>query len=210
MYCLEKLYPGWRDLVIHESSPIKRGASAKLRNCAKTYIPSQYFPGMQPGSMHDGFRCENLEEMTFEDESIDLHISQDVMEHVFFPRKAFREIARTLKPGGVHVFTVPLVNGDKPSEVCARLDASGNISYLREPDYHGNPVARGGALVTMRWGYDICDLIFRVSGMVTKVMYIDALELGIRAQYIEVLVSTKAKSQEPDFRYDGHPIVTEY
>ena len=50
--------------------------------------------------MVQGVRCENLEELTFPDESIDLHISQDVMEHVFQPKRAFAEIARTLRPGG--------------------------------------------------------------------------------------------------------------
>lgn len=43
----------------------------------------------------------------------------------------------------------------------------------------------------MRWGYDICDRIFQVTGLFTQIVYIDALELGIRAEYIEVLVTRK-------------------
>ena len=44
--------------------------------------------------------------MTFENESFDLFITQDVFEHVMTPNKAFKEIERVLKPGGAHVFTV--------------------------------------------------------------------------------------------------------
>ncbi len=32
------------------------------------------------------------------------------MEHIFDASKAFQEIARTLKSGGAHIFTNPLVN----------------------------------------------------------------------------------------------------
>ena len=37
------------------------------------------------------------------------------MEHIFDPSKAFSEIARTLKTGGAHIFTVPLINKNKPT-----------------------------------------------------------------------------------------------
>lgn len=191
MYCVEKFFPGWRDCVVHESSPGQRGASIKLRDQVSKYIPSQYYPGADPGSMHKGARCEDLERLTFDDNSIDLHVTQDVMEHIFRPDRAFREIARTLRPGGMHIFTVPLVNKDKPTEVCAELDGEGNIVHLREPDYHGNPVSKEGSLVTRRWGYDICDYIFETSGLFTEMVYIDALEYGIRAEYIEVLITRK-------------------
>lgn len=191
MFCLEKFRPDWRECTIHESSPVQRGASVRLSKEAKEYIPSQYYPDKEPGTWFKGARCENLESMTFEDSSIDLHVTQDVMEHIFRPDKAFREIARTLRPGGMHICTVPLVNKDRPTEICARLDGEGNVVHLREPEYHGNPVSDKGSLVTRRWGYDICDYIFQSSGLYTKIVYIDALEYGIRAEYIEVLVTIK-------------------
>lgn len=51
----------------------------------------------------NGYRCENLKQLTFVDETIDLHITQDVLEHVLRLGRAFAEIARTLKPGGAHI-----------------------------------------------------------------------------------------------------------
>ena len=41
--------------------------------------------------------------------SVDLHVTQDVLKHVFHPEKVFKKIARTLKPDGIHIFSVPIV-----------------------------------------------------------------------------------------------------
>jgi SAM-dependent methyltransferase len=135
-------------------------------------------------------RFENLEGMTFADESIDLHITQDVMEHVLDPDLVFKEVARTLKPGGAHIFTVPIVNKHHPSDRRALLKG-GRIVHLREPVYHGNPVDNNGALVTFDWGFDICEHIFKASGLYTHIVNMDDVSHGIRAEYIEVLVTIK-------------------
>jgi SAM-dependent methyltransferase len=192
MVCIDRFYPNWRDLHIHESSPINRGASAKLQTHCRNYSSSHFFPDFPFGRNHpSGFRNEDIENQTFPDESFDLVITQDVMEHIFAPAKAFSEIARILKPGGAHIFSVPLVNKERPSEVWAQRDEKGGISYLHEPEYHGNPISKEGSLVTMNWGYDISDFIFKHSGLCTTINHIDDLSLGIRAEYIEILVSRK-------------------
>ena len=191
MSVITHYYPNWADLVIHETSPINRGASLRLKKECKNYIPSQFFPDRELGSEIHGVRCENLEQMTFDDETIDLHISQDVMEHVFSPTRAFREIARTLKPGGAHIFTVPIVNKSKPTRIRARRAETGEVNHLLPPSYHGNPIDDSGSLVTLDWGYDICRHIFRACGLFTHLIKIDDITKGIRAELIEVLVTTK-------------------
>ena len=184
-------YPQWRQAIIHESSPFDRGASIRLKNECQNYIPSQYYIGEELGQIINGIRCENLESLTFEDESIDLHITQDVFEHVFNPLKAFSEISRTLIPGGMHIFTVPLVNKMKPSQRRADISPDGKVIHYVEPCYHGNPVGDGRSLVTIDWGYDICNYIFQASGLFTKMTCIDDIGRGIRAEFIEVLVTFK-------------------
>ncbi len=195
IYCIEKFYPNWKQLSIHESSPAKRGASLKLKNQSKSYIGTHYFPDFTFGKIHPtGWRNENLENQTFKDENFDLVISQDVMEHIFNPDKAFAEIARTIKPGGAHIFTVPIINKDKATKVWAKRNEDRTIDYIGEPEYHGNPVDSKGSLVTMHWGYDICEYILKHSGLYTTIVYIDNVSLGIRAEYIEVLISRKTLS----------------
>jgi SAM-dependent methyltransferase len=192
MYCIEKFFPNWRDLKIHESSPMDRGASKRLRLESRNYISSHYFPDIPTGEVYESVRCENLEKLTFLDNSIDLHISQDVFEHIFDPAQAFREIARTLKPGGAHIFTTPLVNKNSPTKWCARMRTDGTIEHLiSPPEYHGNPISEKGSLVTVHWGFDILKFIHHECGLFTEMVYIDALDLGIRAEYIEVLITRK-------------------
>ncbi|MCD4743971.1 MAG: class I SAM-dependent methyltransferase [Desulfobacteraceae bacterium] len=191
MEILKNNYPGWEKAVIHETSPGNRGASVRLRNECGKYIPSQHFDNVPLGTTDNGIRCENLELLTFEDDSIDIHISQDVMEHVFNPLKAFSEIARTLAPGGMHIFTVPLVNKWNPSKRRAKKDDENNVIHLLEPSYHGNPIGDGRSLVTIDWGFDICEFILQSCGLFTQIFYIDDVGKGIRAEYIEVLVTYK-------------------
>jgi SAM-dependent methyltransferase len=191
MHVTEMHFPHWRGLTIHESSPGNRGASKRLSEECTGYIPSQFFPDQIPGSTVGKMRCENLESLTFADESIDLHVTQDVLEHVFYPAKVFSEIARTLRPGAAHIFTVPIVNKHQPSKLRARLMEDGQISYFEPPVYHGNPISETDSLVTMDWGSDICQLIFQSSGLFTHVIQIDDLSKGIRAELIEALVTVK-------------------
>jgi len=194
MFCLEHYYPDWKNLSILELSPVSRGASVKLKKFCKHYLDSHYFPDFPFGKIHkSGFRNENIESLTFRGESFDLVITQDVLEHIFDPAKAFAEIGRVLKSGGAHIFSVPMINKEKQSEVWAKRDDKGNIICLHEPEYHGNPISKKGSLVTMHWGYDICDFIYKHSGLITIINYIDNLSLGIRAEYIEILVSKRLK-----------------
>ena len=191
MAVIDSWFPRWRELTIHESSPSSRGASKRLADECAHYMASQYFPGRQPGSVVDGVRCENLEALSFADASIDLHVTQDVMEHVFDPAQVFREVARTLKPGGAHVFTAPLWKKHEASTRRARLDADGALVHLDTPVYHGNPVSDEGSLVTVDWGYDICRHIFEACGLFTHIIHIDDVSRGIRADLNEVLVTVK-------------------
>jgi SAM-dependent methyltransferase len=202
MLTIERYCPNWRSLTIHESSPGNRGASKRLSKESFRYIPSQYFPDKEPGSIVGKFRCENLESLTFADESIDLHVTQDVLEHIFHPSKVFKEIARTLKPGGFHICTVPLVNKDKPSKLRARIN-NNEIMYLEPEQYHGNPVGDGKSLVTVDWGFDICQHIFNACGLFTYLIQIDDLSSGIRAEYIEVLVTVKPSASDQKKETNG-------
>ena len=90
----------------------------------------------------------------------------------------------------MHICTVPLVNKGNPSKLRARIE-NNDIFYLEPEQYHGSPVGDGRVLVTVDWGFDICQHIFESSGLFTHLVHIDDLSKGIRAEYIEVLVTVK-------------------
>lgn len=193
MRVIDDFRPDWRAEAVHESSPGGRGVSVKLGEECPGYSYSHFFDDVPLGETHPirNERCENLEALTFADASFDLFVTQDVMEHVFDPAAAFREIARVLKPGGAHIFTAPLVNKGRPSAPRAIRRADGSIDHLREPEYHGNPVDPEGSLVTMDWGYDIAAVIQELCGCPSVIVQIDDLDQGIRAEYIDVIVTFK-------------------
>jgi hypothetical protein len=193
MMVVQQRFPDWRTMTVHESSPVNRGASKRFAKECPGYIASQFFRDAPLGAIVGGIRCENLEQLTFADESIDLHVTQDVLEHVLRPARAFAEIGRTLKPCGAHIFTIPIVNKNKPSKMRVEVDATGAVTHLESPIYHGNPIDARGSLVTIDWGFDVRDHITAACGLDTEIISIDDLNRGIRAEYIEVLVTTKAK-----------------
>ncbi len=80
MHAIETYNPHFRKLAIHESSPAPRGVSIKLARECKQYIASQYDISIPFGQYHysRGYRSEDFENMTLENESFDLVITQDV------------------------------------------------------------------------------------------------------------------------------------
>jgi len=196
MYVIQTFYPHWRELRIHEMAPIGRGASVKLREAAG-YEASQYFPSLPPGERTPpGWINQDAENLTYADDSFDLVVTQDVFEHIFDIDRAFCEIRRTLRPGGAHVFTTPLVRKARPTERRASRAADGSIRHHAEPEYHGNPVDPDGSLVTWHFGFDLAARITERAGMPTVIFSYDRLDLGIRAEYIEVLMSLKPHDRD--------------
>lgn len=188
---LKTLRPNWRDLAIHESSPARRGASEMLRRECRQYVASQYLPDQPRGQMIGGWRNEDLEAQSFPDAAFDVVVSLDVMEHVFDPARAFREIYRTLKPGGLKICTFPLYKHqadalDKRAEVRA-----GQVVHLAEPEYHGNPVSARGSLVTYHYGYDIHAQIAAWAPFDVSVVRLANRTAGILGEMTEVIVCEK-------------------
>lgn len=191
MTVLETHFPNWQKMSIHESSPAERGASVLLKEKAKRYIASQYFPNEKFGATVQGFRNEDLEAQTFKDSKFDLVVTLDVMEHIYDPKKVFKEVSRTLKKGGAYVFTVPIINKHEKTQVWAKRSKDGSPIFLHEPEYHGNPVDENGSPVTYHWGYDIVDFIKKHTDMTAKIVAPYDPERGIMGEYNEVIVAFK-------------------
>jgi SAM-dependent methyltransferase len=186
---LQDRFPNWRKLAIHESSP--GGAmSAKFARCCSGYTSSNYRPDLPSGGRDGVSRNENLQHLTFADNSFELFVTMDVFEHLPSPELAFREIARTLKPGGAHLFTVPC-DFTSMTVVRASLGATGSITHHLPPVYHGNPIDAKGSLVFRDWGRDLCDVIRAASGMETEVVRRRDVFRGIEPDLNEVYISRK-------------------
>ncbi len=185
---LGRVAPDWPDRTIFESSPSGPGSSLIADRC-RNYTPSQYFEGVKSGTYVDIFRREDLRCLTLPDNSVDLVVTGDVFEHIINPGPAFREIARVLREGGLHVFTVPIF--ERPHTLVRVADDG---TELMAPDYHGNPIGDGRALVIREWGDDIVDFIETEAGTPTRRYRTHSWWLGIRGQMTDVLVSQKPRN----------------
>lgn len=175
--------PDWRTADIYESGP-SGASSVKLAKECAAYLPS-HFRGAT------GARVEDLEALTFPGSSFDVVVTQDVFEHILRPRRAFAELARVLRPGGCHVFTLPYYRHFEMSVVRAEPGEDGEVRHLLPPDYHKDPVDLNGSLVVTQWGRDLPDVIYQASGMTTTIHQLRDRHRGIDGKFIEVFVSRK-------------------
>ncbi len=125
---------------------------------SSSYTGFEFIDNTPPGEFRDGVLCNDLQNLSFPDNDFDLIITQDVMEHVEIPQKAFSEINRVLKKGGYHIFTVPLHEGRKS------LSRKGLYGV-----YHSDYLRNSGAFVYTDWGDDIIDIVAK-SGMNAQVI----------------------------------------
>lgn len=189
---LEEQFPNWRDLKIHECSPINRGISAKMKREARHLLQTQFYPDLELGSTEREFRNEDLQKLTFADNEFDLFISLDVMEHIPDPEAAIKEIYRTLKPGGAMLCTWP-VRKEQLQALERRVifNEDGTLKHLKQPEYHGNPVSNDGALVTVDYGYEVHKLLAEWAPFDIRVTRFADKTHGILGEYTEVFVGKK-------------------
>ena len=113
------------------------------------YAFGEYFDHVKSGDYHNGVRCIDLQNMPFADQSLDIIVTEDVLEHVADTAQAFREINRVLRSGGSLLLTVP-VHEKKPT-----ISRIGNKNLV----YHGDPLREAGALVMTDFGHDIPQIL---------------------------------------------------
>jgi SAM-dependent methyltransferase len=120
------------------------------------YHSSEYLgSGHHSGDIIEGVMHQDLENLSFQDASLDLIISGDVFEHIPDPYQAHRELFRVLRPGGRHVFTVPFIPAALHDDVRARRSGEGDPDLLADPIYHLDPMDPKGALVYTIFGIEM-------------------------------------------------------
>lgn len=176
---------------VYECSPANRGLSHWLQtNCPK-FVGTGYFPDKPFGTFVHGLRNEDMESLTLEDSSVDIWLHLDVLEHLFAPFKAMREVFRTLRPGGHCFFTAPTYAGREKSEQVAYREPGGTVRIVGEPEYHGNPQNPQGSLVTWRYGYDLPQRLWQECAFDVEVRRWWAPSIGVAGPMTEVYICTK-------------------
>jgi SAM-dependent methyltransferase len=101
---------------------------------------------------------QNIEQLTYPDNSFDLFLHSETIEHVSNPARAADECRRVIRPDGLVLFTTPVI-WSRRTRRRASSDG-GEVRYLLEPSYHDRPTV--DYLVFHEYGRDL-DAILRVS-----------------------------------------------
>ncbi len=144
------------------------GAVASSIRDLECVVTSEYHDGCQSGEWREGILCQNIEEMSFDSESFDLVITEDVLEHVQDYKKALTDIFRVLKKDGAFVFTVPFFFDRKTEPLWSFVE--GNWQPIVHPiEYHGDSI-RGLIPAFNRFGRDFFDVLEKI-GFQTEVVF---------------------------------------
>ncbi len=151
---LEDAFVYLRENRIHEFG--HTGPIGRRLGVLEGFSCSDYFDDTERNgaSSVNGVAHENIQDLSFASNTMNLMFSQDVMEHVADPWLGFREIYRVLTAGGRYVFTAP-ANLAMPSTIVRAVLEDGTIRHVETPQYHGDPRREEGALVFTDFGADI-------------------------------------------------------
>jgi GT2 family glycosyltransferase/2-polyprenyl-3-methyl-5-hydroxy-6-metoxy-1,4-benzoquinol methylase len=155
-----------------------------LSRCKWIDLQTSMYRSQQPYGKKLGSNLtnQNLEALTFRDNSFDIVITSDVMEHVRLDDQAHQEIRRVLKPGGIYLFTVPHFRHQQQTffQVAVKdpLDPTKDV-FLTEKEYHGDANAKDGKVLSYRaYGTELDKTLHKL-GFTVDYCKTDYPEMGI-------------------------------
>ncbi len=98
--------------------------------------PTVYRPDRPLGTRIGAFHNEDMLRLSFGDGRFDLAVHSETLEHLADYERALAEVGRVLKPGGLQVYTVPLLFSRKTRRRM-RPGASGRLEPCLPPSHHG-------------------------------------------------------------------------
>ena len=121
------------------------------------YLGYQY----QKGEIVQGLKHEDVQNLSFLDNELDIILSNDVFEHIPNPILGFSECFRVLKRGGIMLATFPF-HENKAKTIPRAILKANKVEHILEPEYHGNPIDEKGSLVFTDFGWDILEKIKKI------------------------------------------------
>ena len=129
------------------------------------FVCSEFFgPNFQSGEVINGILHEDLQQTSFADETFDIILTSEVFEHIPDAISAEREIVRILRKDGIYCFTVPFAPYSEHDVILAEVNETGEINYLAEPQYHGDPLRPDEGILVYRI-FSFNDLKQRFEGL---------------------------------------------
>ncbi|MEJ2767539.1 class I SAM-dependent methyltransferase [Mycetohabitans sp. B46] len=152
-------------------------------------ISSEFFPGCNLGERVNGCLNQDVQNLTFDDNSIDLVTSNQVFEHVPDDIKGYKECLRVLRKGGALIFSVPLYDIENTRQI-AYLNGE-DIVFIGEPEYHDSRIG-GAKSAPAFWHHSINDIAKRVASVgFSKVKLVDVTIASSQREPEKVIYAVK-------------------
>jgi SAM-dependent methyltransferase len=135
LWSIRRLFPSSSGLRVLHFNQINH-LSLALRALGEV-TQTCYQPALERGAKVGELVNEDICQLTVPSNHFDLAIHSETLEHLFDFSKALREVERVLKPGGVQIYTVPLLHS-RSTRQRLQLAADGRMLHLLPPSYHGN------------------------------------------------------------------------
>lgn len=128
-----------------------------------------------------GLKSEDLCRLSYPDAAFDLVLTSESLEHVPDLDAALGEIRRVLRPGGRHVFTVPVLPGTPTTSTRTLIRPDGTLDHRATPISH--PGGDWGYPVFTEFGLDLPGLLER-AGFRTRLMFGPVSEDDLAQVYV--------------------------
>ena len=129
---------------------------------------------------HDGHRImhQDCTKLSFDDNTFDLLISQQVFEHVFDTRKALAESLRVLGKNGSCIISIPFFYTYENSVMLAKQEGDKITQIIDPPEIHGNPISGTGSLAFWHHGWEFIEIMKDVGYRDVQVHFFNNLYRG--------------------------------
>ena len=95
-----------------------------------------YLAGLERGVRVGELLNEDISELTFPSNHFDLAVHSETLEHLFDFAEGLSEVERVLKPGGVQIYTVPLLH-HRSTRQRMQQASGGRVLHLLPHSCHG-------------------------------------------------------------------------
>ena len=100
---------------------------------------------------------QDLTQLTFPDNSFDLCLTFEDLEHIPDYKAVIKELYRVTAPGGHVILSTPFHIENDKTITRATVNERGEVTHLLPPEYHGDPVLPQGILCYYDFGWDLLD-----------------------------------------------------
>jgi len=119
--------------------PLEKLSIAEINSCGSMHKWISNFGNVSYSEFNPidkSIRHEDILALSYASESFNIVLHSDTLEHVFDIDRALIEIWRILKPGGVSIFSIPIVRDGRPTIARVSLQ-NGELLHNKLPSYHG-------------------------------------------------------------------------